>query len=252
MADGAFKDHFSQQARAYRTYRPSYPAALFAHIASLAGKHNLAWDCATGTGQAALGLTPYFQKIFASDASGKQLANASRHSKIVYCRATAENAPLVSKSVDLIVVAQALHWFDFGKFYAEVERVLEREGLIAVWSYNLLVVTPAVDAIIRQFYRNTLAGCWPPERAYVDAGYRSIPFPFEKIAAPQFAMQAEWSLAQLIGYLSTWSAVQKYREKHAADPLDSVRSDLARAWGELRRTRKISWPLTLLLGKPRR
>ena len=160
-----FKDHFSAQAGAYVKYRPGYPNELFKHLASLAPARELAWDCATGTGQAALGLVNHFDKVIATDASAKQISNAIPHEKIDYRVAPAEHAPIADNAVDLVVVAQALHWFETASFFAETKRVLKDRGIIAVWSYNLLRASPEVDAIIDDFYENTLGEYWPPETA---------------------------------------------------------------------------------------
>ena len=174
-----FKDYFSNQASEYTRYRPHYPEALFEYLATLTIDHQLAWDCATGSGQAALGLADYFDEIVATDASTKQIANAIEHEKITYIVAPAEKTEIVSGSVDLIVVAQALHWFDLDKFYAEVRRVSKSAGVLAVWSYSLLRVTPAIDRLIDKFYTGVVGPFWPTERKFVDDKYQSIIFPFQ-------------------------------------------------------------------------
>lgn len=249
LAEYPFKDHFSKQAGAYRAFRPHYPEALFAHLATLLDHHELAWDCATGSGQAALGLTPYFRKIIATDASKKQLAQAEPHEKISYRLAAAEQSFLAPHSVDLVQVAQALHWFEWQAFYAEVRRVLRPDGLLAIYWYNLASVSPKIDAIISHFYNEIVGDYWPPERAHIEADYRPIPFPFACLETPTFAMRADWTLSQLLGYLSTWSAVQKYRDATASDPLGQIREALNAAWGDSNRVRVITWPLHVWLAR---
>jgi ubiquinone/menaquinone biosynthesis C-methylase UbiE len=244
-----FKDYFSKQASEYTRYRPHYPAAQFEYLAELTIDHQRAWDCATGNGQAALGLTPYFEEIIATDASEKQIANAFEHKKITYRVAPAEKTEIEADSVDLIVVAQALHWFELDRFYAEVRRVLQEGGVLAVWSYSLLRISPAIDSVLDQFYTNVIGPFWPPERKHVDDRYQSIPFPFEELIAPLFKMEARWNLNRLVGYLGTWSSVQKFKDTHNADPIDIVVRDLKRAWGGPEDEKEIHWPVHMRVGR---
>src|SRR5512132_3696424 len=96
-----FRDHFSGAARLYAAFRPRYPEALFAALARAAPSVRLAWDCATGNGQAAVGLADHMTTVVATDASAAQLAEAARHPRVLYVRARAERSPLLSGSVDL-------------------------------------------------------------------------------------------------------------------------------------------------------
>ncbi len=244
-----FKDYFSKQASEYTRYRPHYPEALFEYLATLVSSRQRAWDCATGSGQAALGLTPYFEEIIATDASEKQIANVFEHQKITYLIAPAEKTEIESDSVDLIVVAQALHWFELDRFYAEVRRVLQKGGVLAVWSYSLLRISSAIDRVLDQFYTNVVGPFWPPERKLVDDKYQSIPFPFEELVAPLFKMEARWNLDRLVGYLGTWSSVQKFKDKHNTDPIEIVIRDLRRAWGRPEDEKEIHWPINMRVGR---
>jgi SAM-dependent methyltransferase len=244
-----FKDYFSKQASAYTRYRPHYPAPLFAYLAELTIDHQLAWDCATGSGQAARGLTNYFEKIIATDASDNQIANATAHERITYMVAAAERTEIASESVDLIVVAQALHWFDLDKFYAEVRRVSKSAGVLAVWSYSLFRITPAIDRLVDKFYTDELGPFWPAERKFVDDKYQSIIFPFQELSTPSFKMEARWDSNQLIGYLKTWSAVQRFKEKHKTDPVEAFAQDLSWEWGRPEEEKQILWQINLRVGR---
>ncbi|MGD8878606.1 MAG: class I SAM-dependent methyltransferase [Syntrophobacterales bacterium] len=244
-----FKDHFSKQASAYTKHRPHYPAPLFEYLAEQVLDHQIAWDCATGSGQAALGLAHYFEKVIATDASDEQIANAVAHDRITYAVAPAEKTEITSGSVDLIAVAQALHWFDFDGFYAEVRRVLKEGGVIAAWSYSLLRISSAIDRVLDQFYADVIGPFWPPERKLVDDKYQSIPFPFEELVAPQFKMETRWNLDRLVGYLGTWSSVQKFKDKHNTDPIEVVIRDLRRAWGSSEDEKEIHWPIHMRIGR---
>ncbi|HEX2780957.1 MAG TPA: class I SAM-dependent methyltransferase [Gemmatimonadaceae bacterium] len=244
-----FADHFSARAAEYARYRPDYPPELFDWLASVVGRRRLAWDCATGNGQAALALASRFETVVASDASSAQLREATPHEGVRYVCATAERSPLGDRSVDLATVAQALHWFDLDAFYREVRRVVVPGGAIAVWSYGLASIEPAVDALVLELYRDTLAGYWPPERRHVDEKYRNLAFPFEEISAPAFAMERDWTLAALLGYLGTWSAVQRYQRAQGGEAIALIAGRLEEAWGDPERKRKVRWPLAIRVGR---
>ncbi|HMJ06437.1 MAG TPA: class I SAM-dependent methyltransferase [Chthoniobacterales bacterium] len=245
----SFKDHFSGHAAEYARFRPVYPAALFAYLASLAPEHNRAWDCATGNGQAARGLAHHFQLVTATDASAEQIAKAEPHERVEYRIAPAEKSGLDASSIDLVTVAQALHWFDITAFLGEVQRVLKPRGIVAVWAYNLLTICPPVDRLVQEFYAETTGPYWPPERALVESGYSALAFPFEELAPPAFEMEAHWRLEQLLGYLRTWSATQKFVAARGFDPVDALGERMRESWGERGEERLVRWPLTLRVGR---
>ena len=245
----AFKDHFSGHAALYSRFRPTYPAALYEFLVAAAPAHELAWDCATGGGQAAIALANCFSRVIATDASAAQLENAPKTANIEYRVAPAEQSGLPGAGVDLITVAQALHWFSLDAFYAECRRVLKPGGLLAVWGYNLLSISPEIDPLVNHFYVETVGPCWPPERQILERGYHALPFPFTEIPAPSFAMTARWTLAHLTGYIESWSAVQRYRKENQRDPLALLAAPLAAAWGDPQAEREISWPLDVRVGK---
>jgi len=244
-----FKDHFSGHSQDYARFRPTYPAALYAYLAGLTPGRSLAWDCATGNGQAALGLAAHFARVVATDASAEQIAAAAPHPQVEYRVAPADASGLAEKSADLVTVAQSLHWFNLEDFYAEVTRVLKPGGVVAAWCYALMRVAPKVDAVVDRFYREIVGPYWPPERAHVDAGYRTLAFPFTGIAPPPFRMETHWTLDELVGYLETWSATQRYRKANGTNPLDQIRDPLAWAWGAPRAARTVVWPLHLRAGR---
>lgn len=241
-----FKDHFSTHSPQYRDHRPHYPAELFEFLAHSTARRDTAWDCGCGNGQAALGLTPWFERVIATDASAGQIAAALPHHKVTYRVAPAEASGLPSASVDLLSVAQAAHWFDFEPFYAEVARVVRPGGVVALFGYGLTRVADTVDPLVRHLYDAVVGPFWPPERHHVEAGYHSLPFPFRELAAPPLHMAAAWDLEQFLGYLGTWSAVQRYRRERGADPLAALRAPLAAAWGS--GPRPVTWPVVMRLG----
>lgn len=243
-----FKDRFSGHAAEYAQYRPRYPRELFDYLAGVAPNRELAWDCATGNGQAAIGLVPQFAKVIATDASEKQLANAERHERVEYRVATAEASGLESNSVALIAVAQALHWFDLSAFFAEARRVLQKDGVLAVWSYNLFKIAPEIDALVENFYRETVGPYWDFERTLVETGYRTIQFPFQQFEPPPFRMAADWGLDQVVGYLRTWSATKNFIADRGFDPVDSLGEKLRESWAGAE-LREVLWPLSLRIGR---
>lgn len=244
-----FADHFSAQASAYARFRPRYPKNLFSYLASVAPGRKLAWDCATGNGQAAVALAELFEQVVATDASEKQIANAESHQHIDYRVAPAENSGIDSGSIELITVAQALHWFDLNFFYTEAKRVLYPRGVIAAWAYNLLTISPAIDAIINYYYSEVVGAHWPAERALVEK-FDQLQFPFLEIKTPSFDMIADWNLEHLIGYLRTWSATQRFMAAHKRDPVEIIEKDLRSACGNPAQSLRIVWPSHYVLGAP--
>ncbi|HET6280558.1 MAG TPA: class I SAM-dependent methyltransferase [Polyangia bacterium] len=248
---GGFKDHFSGHAADYARARPGYPEALFDFLASLPWERGAAWDCGTGSGQAAAPLARRFARVVASDASAAQIARAPRAANVLFLAAPAERPPLPDASIDLITVAQALHWFDFAPFFAEVRRVARPGAAFAAWAYGNCRVSPEVDALYDHLYEQVLGPYWPPERAHVEQGYRTIPSPFAAMPAPSFVMDVHWDLAGFLGYVETWSATQRYRRQTGQDPLAPLRPALESAWGDPAAPRRIVWPLALLVARPR-
>lgn len=245
-----FQDHFSGSAAKYARFRPGYPAPLFDYLASLLPHHTAAWDCATGSGQAAVALAQYFSRVIATDASAEQVAHAEPRPNVEYRVAAAEQSGLTGASVDLITVAQALHWFDLPTFYVEARRVLRPGGVLAVWCYGVAELPcRALQRCIDRFYHETVGPYWPPERRWVEEGYRSLPFPVPELRPPKFAMEARMSLEAFTGYLGTWSATQRYVLATGYDPLPNLLDELVHHWGEPQMPRIVRWPLSLRVGR---
>jgi SAM-dependent methyltransferase len=242
-----FKDHFSKQAPDYAKFRPRYPQKLFDYLGSTAPSRHLAWDCGTGNGQAAVGLASVFDCVIATDASAKQIANAESHKKIDYRVAPAENSGIESETLDLIMVAQALHWFDLDRFYAEARRVLKPDGILAASAYNLLHIEPTIDGVVNRYYYEVVGSFWPPERKLVEQ-FADLPFPFHGVDAPKFEMTAQWNLDHLHGYLRTWSSTQRFIAAKGSDPLEQIMDELRAVWGDSQQTRNVTWPLIVRIG----
>lgn len=242
-----FKDHFSGHAAGYARSRPGYPPELFAWLSARCRQHHLAWDCATGNGQAAVALADYFETVIGTDASSAQIGNAQHCENVEYRIVAAEESGLGDASCDLVTVGQALHWFDQQRFHAEVRRVAKPGALLAAWGYHLSRVAPPIDRVIDVFDQQIVGSYWPAERRHIDARYADLPFPFEPVAFPVFDMQLEWTRAQFLAYIGTWSSVQRYRQEKGHDPLVWLENELAPFW-RVDEVRRVSWPLFGLAG----
>lgn len=261
MKPTKFKDLFSSNSKEYASSRPTYPRSLFEFLVGLVRYRNLAWDCATGNGQAAVFLSEHFEQVIASDASKEQIENAQPRDNIRYEVFPAEKTTLVDNSIDLITIAQALHWFDLDEFYKEVKRVLRKDdnggdtngsGVIAAWAYGLHSISTEIDNITHLLYEDILGSYWPKERKIVENRYQDISFPFQEIDMPVFQIELDWTLSELIGYLYTWSSVQKFIEKNNSDPIKQINDDLAAAWGDKNtwhKRRRVVWPIYIRVGR---
>ncbi len=250
MDHRGFSDHFGKVAGHYADFRPTYPAALFDWLREQCATHERVWDCGCGNGQASVALAAHFMHVHASDASAGQIAHATPHPRVRYAVAPASASGLDDASVDLVTVAQALHWFADERFYDEARRVLKPRGLVAAWSYGMIVVDgDAVNAAIQHFYHQVIGPYWPPERRHVETGYRELPFPFTRITSPALAMEVAWPLPQLLGYLGSWSASARYREATGKDAVDALGKLLRNDWGDPMRARTVRWPLAILAGR---
>jgi SAM-dependent methyltransferase len=243
-----FIDLFGSRAAAYARHRPTYPAAMIEHLAGLPPSRRLAWDCGTGNGQAAVLLAAHFERVVATDASTEQLARATPEARIEYRVAPAESSGLESSSVDLVTVAQALHWFPLDRFYREVERVLVPHGVLAVWTYSLVRITPAIDAVLDAFYTHRVGRYWLPERALVDSHYETLPFPFPELPRGAWASEVRLDRAALLGYVSTWSAVSRCYAEEGIDPVPELETALEPVWPDPTVRLLARWPIGVRAG----
>lgn len=246
-SERSFKDHFSGHSSAYAASRPTYPDSLFAFLADCCARREQAWDCATGNGQAARALTRHFTRVVASDASEAQIEAAGSDPEIEFRVARAEQSGLQDRSMDLITVAQALHWFDIARFFEEAQRVLVSGGVLAFWCYGACRIDPDCDALINELYADIVGSYWPPESELAERGYRDIEMPLPSIAAPDISMKTEWTADEMLSYLRTWSASRRYLMDNGSDPVALIGDRLRRLWGG--RRREVSWPLYLRLGR---
>jgi SAM-dependent methyltransferase len=242
--------HFHTQAKLYAEYRPDYPAKLFDFIAGSVRERTLAWDCATGNGQAAIGLADNFERVVATDISAEQIAQAKPHPRVEYLVAPSEQSGLPDKSVDAVTITQALHWLDMPRFYDEVRRVTQRGGVLVATVYSdPALEDPDADRILQYYNKVVVGAYWPPERKMVDECYRNIPFPFSELETPKLTMERNWSLQELAGYLRSWSATVRYTEQNGADPVIQFESEMLAIWGDPKQPQRLHWPFTIRAGR---
>ncbi|WP_204141691.1 class I SAM-dependent methyltransferase [Halomicronema sp. CCY15110] len=243
-----FKDYFSGQAADYAQYRPHYPAELFTWLGQQCAARDRVWDCATGNGQAAIALAEHFTQVIATDGSAAQLRQAPPHARITYRVALAAASGIEGHSLDLVTVGQAIHWFSLAAFYAEVQRVLKPNGCLAIWGYGRpQIAVPALEALLQTYYGETLDDFWTPERRLVETGYATLDFPFAELTAPAYTLRVAWTLPELMGYLFTWSATQRFIATHGVNPLAALAAQMAPHWPGDRVP--MTWPITLRFGR---
>ncbi len=240
---------FAEGGEEYARYRPNYPAELVSALATLAPGRGLAVDVGCGSGQLSVLLAGGFKQVIGIDVSGDQLAHAVSHPRVNYREGTAEALAVADGAADLIVAAQAAHWFDLPRFYQEVRRIARPGALLALVSYGVPTLTGGVNATLQRFYWRELAPYWAPERRHVESAYAELPFPFEELEPPPLAIQRQWDQPQLLGYLNTWSAVRRAAAEGRTALLQRFETELAERWGTPTTRRQIQWPLAIRLGR---
>jgi SAM-dependent methyltransferase len=245
----SFKDHFSKRSDDYAAYRPTYPRALIDYLVSLCENTDAALDVGCGSGQLSVLLADRFKRVVATDASAQQIEKAEAHERVEYRVAPAENSGLPGGRFDLITVAQAAHWFDLDAFYTEARRVGKPGAVMALITYGVIQADSDIDGTIRHFYKDVVGPYWPPERRYVEDGYRSLSFPFDELTPPPLAIEVQWNASELIGYADTWSAVRGAEKALGREPVEQFKRDLLNAWGEPDRRCVIRFPLSLRVAR---
>ena len=230
MENRVFNDQFSAVATRYAAARPKYPTQLYEFVAKSAPSIDRVWDCATGNGQAAVGLSGFFKEVFATDASQEQISNAISGTNISYSVQLAETTNFPDLYFDAVTVAQAIHWFQLDRFIAELTRVLKPDGIVVVWTYGFFRISSEIDQLIREEILQRIAPYWPKENESAWKGYTDIHLPFEKVDAPRIELICHWNLRELMSYLATWSAINRHSERHGAGLIERATEILARVW----------------------
>ncbi|MBC9246140.1 class I SAM-dependent methyltransferase [Paracoccus sp. 11-3] len=240
---------FDRNGRAYARFRPDYPPDLSDWLAQIAPSTRQAVDVGCGSGQLTAQLARHFAGVIGLDPSGDQIENATSHPRIGYICSSAEALPVADHSTDLITAAQAAHWFDRPAFYAEARRIAAPNAVIALISYGVLQIDdPELAQRFARFYRDDIGPFWPPERKLVDEGYAGIDFPFAEIPTPDLSIRLTWRLADVMGYLATWSAVRRAIEADQQLVLDSFAAEFSALWGDPEQARQVAWPIKMRVG----
>jgi SAM-dependent methyltransferase len=239
------KDYFSGHSKLYATFRPTYPEELYGFIFSHVKAFECAWDCATGNGQVAKHLAIWFAAVEATDISQPQLDNAFKATNIHYQISAAESTPFTSHSFDLITVGQAIHWLNTEAFFREAVRVAKPGALLAVWGYNLCRVNNPIDTLVQEYYHHTVGKYWDPARKILESEYSSIEFPFEAISSPEFFIRVQWSYDEFAGYISTWSATQKFIREENYNPVPDLMKKITPYWNG---NQEVVFPICLKTG----
>lgn len=240
-----FRDHFSGHAKSYSAHRPGYPPELAEALAGLASHRRLAWDAGCGPGKLTVHLAGRFRLVLGTDASRRQLMEAVPAPGVRYARALAEEAPIASGAVDLIVAAQAAHWFEIERFYEEARRVAAPGAALALVTYDRPRVDGEVDELVDRFHDVELEGYWSSRRRHVDSRYGTLPFPFEEIPVSVPAIREEWTASRFLAYVETWSGTRALEAADGRTRIERFRQGLVSAWGEDDRTRVVRWPLVV-------
>jgi len=245
----SFIDLFSDTASLYAAARPTYPDELFGTIASLSPARDRVWDCATGSGQAALGLARHFARVEATDASEAQIAQAAPHDRAHYSVQPAETTNFPAAHFDAVCVAQALHWFDHARFFPETQRVLRPGGLFAAWTYDRVSLSPNLQPIVKECIYDVLTPHWPKQNSLAWNGYKDVAMPFEPIHAPPPPMRFEWTLNQFLAHVHTWSATRLCMKARGTEFFELAGRRLAAAWGDPAQPQTVTMRLQWVLGR---
>jgi SAM-dependent methyltransferase len=242
---------FSGVAEDYAASRPLYPPELFEWLASCVDYRETAWDTATGSGQAALGLATHFTHVIATDLSPSQVRYAKQHPRIEYRVAPAEESGLAVSSVDLVVAAAGIHWFDLDRFYVEVDRVIRRGGVLAAWTYHVAHVGPPLDRVLWPFYRDVVGPYFAAGARMVDSCYEGLTLPGKDLPAPAFRVSVRWSADEVLRFVKTWSGVQSYIAATKEDPVAQIAKAVRDVFGSDNSLLEVSWPLYIRAAQQR-
>jgi len=239
VTDQSFSDHFSSLATAYAAGRPGYPPELYEWIGQIAPGRERVWDCATGSGQAAVGLSGHFHAVCATDASADQIANATQRPNISYSVQLAESTEFPAEHFDAVTVAQAMHWFRIVDFAEEARRVLKPDGVLVAWAYGFFRITPEIDALIKQRLFEPIRPYWPEGAPIAWSGYSDVELPLEPLESPEMSMSCRWTLQNLTAYLASWSALRYYTERRETGLLEQVIAAVEPLWGDAHEPRDV-------------
>lgn len=238
---------FDEKSDLYASARPHYPKELFEYIFQQCRGLNAAWDCGTGNGQAALGLAQRFKHVYATDISENQIDNAFRKPSIEYLVMPAEQPVFADNSLDLVAVAQALHWFDLSTYWHQVTRVAKPGALFVAWGYGWFNVTSVLDKLILKTVREVIDPYWAKNNQLLINGYKDVNFPFQPLDCPNFSIHLSWNLDELFAFMHSWSATRRCIEARGSDFFENAYQQCKTLWGDTQEKKAIEMPLTVIM-----
>jgi len=244
-----YTDLFNDKSELYAEARPSYPQDLYVFLAKQCNETSRAWDCACGNGQSAISLVKQFKEVIATDVSPKQIENAFKHPYVTYTVSPSEATAFDSEYFDIVCVAQALHWMKFEDFWKETKRVLKPNGIFAAWGYSWTKLSPDVDAIVQTYLLDVIEPYWAKQNKLLWNHYRDIPIPFKSIEVPDFVMKTDWTLAQFLAYLHTWSSTRRCIDAIGDSFLAKLYFELEKAWGNPEQSNVIEFDFCCFVGR---
>lgn len=242
------KSHWQEGGCDYALYRPTYPSSLATSLAKISPNRSFALDVGCGTGQLTAFLSDHFDIVVGCDVSSDQLNNAAKRPNITYKIGSAEKIDVHDNCTDLIVAAQAAHWFDLPTFYNEARRIGREGAVIALITYGVFEVEGPANARVNRFYWDDIHSFWPKGREHVENGYRDFDFPFETIAMPHLKIEREWDVDHFINYCETWSAAKRAKAAGCGDIMKNAAADLKDILGD-DGTMSIRWPISIRAGR---
>jgi SAM-dependent methyltransferase len=243
-ANGMGTTWFEDNGERYARFRPGYPVELVKSLAGLTEGSDLALDVGCGSGQMTAMLAPHFKQVIGTDPSESQISQAETFDNIAYRQQSAEAIDLPDGSVDLVVSAQAAHWFDLKTFYKEARRVAREGAAIALVSYGIPCILASVNSVFQRGYWQDIHEFWPPERAQVETGYADLYFPFSSVSFPQHSYRKTLTLEQFVNYVTTWSAYANACRNGERARFERFFDELRSVWPESE-PREVVWPITV-------
>jgi ubiquinone/menaquinone biosynthesis C-methylase UbiE len=243
------KDFFPGHAARTPDVRPAYPAELFAWLSDQCAVHDVAWDASCGDGRAAVALTSHFHDVFASDPSHESIKHAIPHPDVQYRVEPADQCGLSDRTADLVALEDGIRRVDREGFHREAMRVAKPHGVVATWWLGPMRVEPAIDHVIDRLHDGLLKPFARQEERDWANHYRSLPFPYDEMAAPTLEVREQWNLQRVFAYLESWPALHRCREETRHDPLYAARSLISAHWGAPDTQRTVVFPMHLRVGR---
>ena len=190
----------------YDAGRPFHHPRTLARIRERVGATPIdhALDVACGTGMSTVALAEHSRHVLGADVSPEMMRVARRAPSVSYCFAQAERLPLAAASIDAVTCCSGVHWFDQGRFFAELRRVLRPGGWVGLYDHYFMRVRACpefrgwVESLFQQFPL-------PPRGTQVGAPETEVPDGFELVADETFDDDIEMTQDEFVDYQLTVS-----------------------------------------------